>query len=127
MAQSRGAFYVGIGVFVAIFLGLVGSTLSNFARAQDLGRRMEELRLEQVALQVERAKLEADHLFFQTEEFHELVLKGQGRRLPGETMIILPERVEVELEAPTSEVRVSEDRSISANWSSWLDFFFAGD
>jgi len=124
VGQSRGAFYAGIVVFVAIFLGLVGSTLSNFTRAQELGRRMDELRAEQLALQIERAQLEADSLFFQTDEFRELVLKGQGRRLPDETMIILPERVEAELEAPTDEVRVSEEMSVGANWVAWFTFFF---
>jgi hypothetical protein len=127
VGKSRGVFYIGMAVFTAVFLGLVASALSNFAKAQELEKRMEELKTEQVALSVERAKLEADGLFFATDEYRELVLKRQGKKLPDETMIILPERVETVVEAPKDEVRESEKTSAAANRKAWLDFFFVRD
>jgi len=123
VGQSRGAFYASMVVFTAVFLGLTGSALANFTKQQDLARRMEELEREKLALEVERAQLEAEGLFFATDEYRELVLKRQGRKLPEETMMILPERVEAVLEAPTDEVRESENTSVRANWQAWLDFF----
>ena len=124
IGRSRGAFYAGMAVFVAVFLGLTASALSNFTKSQELEKRMEELRVQQVLLQTERAQLEADGLYFATDEYRELVLKRQGRKLPEETMLILPERTEVILETPTDEVRESENTSVKANLRAWLDFFF---
>ena len=120
-------FYIGMAAFAAVFLGLVASALSNFAKAQELEKRMEELRLEQLELEISRAQLEADGLFFATDEYRELVLKRQGRKLPDETMLIIPERVETVVAAPTDEVRESENTSLTANWQAWLDFFFRRD
>ena len=127
VGRSRGVFYIGMAAFAAVFLGLVASALSNFAKAQELEKRMEELRLEQLELEISRAQLEADGLFFATDEYRELVLKRQGRKLPDETMLIIPERVETVVAAPTDEVRESENTSLTANWQAWLDFFFRRD
>ncbi|MDR0979951.1 MAG: hypothetical protein LBM12_02245 [Candidatus Nomurabacteria bacterium] len=124
VAQSRGAFYGGAAVFGLVFLGLIGSVLTNFSKSQELEGRLADLRAEQAALQVERAELEADGLFYATDEYRELVLKSQGRKLPDETMLILPEREEVALAAPTTEVRESEKTSVAANWRAWLGLFF---
>lgn len=125
IGRSRGAFYMGMGVFALVFLGLTASALSNFAKAQELEKRMEELRVQEIALQIEKAQLESDGLYYTTDEYRELVLKRQGRKLPDETMVILPERAEVITEAPSDEVRESENTSAGANLRAWLDFFFA--
>ncbi len=98
---------------------VVGSYLNAFIRNAHIVKMANMAQLVNVIAPVFTSP---EGLFYQTDEYRELVLKSQGRKLPQETMVVLPERVESEAVAPEDEKR-EEKPTIVENIGSWVDFF----
>ena len=103
---------------IVFVYGAIGLMNRNWTLQQRLqARYVEKSKLE---LEVEMLKLE--QAYIQSEEYQELMARTkQDLKLPGETMVILPENSEDALNRYKVEPAESSYRS---NFDQWLDFLF---
>lgn len=100
--------------------GAISSMTRNWALEEKLkSRQLESAKLE---LEVETLKLERQ--YYETEEYQELMARTKlGKKLAGETMVILPENSEA---AKTKYIQKDTEKSeYRSNFSEWLDFLFS--
>ncbi len=112
------------GVFCLIWTwGSVSSMTRNWSLAQALmNRQREKARLE---LEVETLELENE--YYLSEEYQELVArKYQGKTLPGESMVYLPDNTDA---AKNKHIATPDDETSSvasemSNFQQWIAFLF---
>ena len=100
--------------------GAISSMTRNWALEEKLkSRQLETAKLE---LEVETLKLEKQ--YNETEEYQELMARAKlGKKLKGETVVILPENSEA---AKTKYIQKDTEKSeYRSNFSQWLDFLFS--
>ncbi len=100
--------------------GAISSMTRNWALEEKLkSRQLEAAKLE---LEVQTLKLEKQ--YFETEEYQELMARAKlGKKLAGETVVILPENSEA---AKTKYIQKDNEQSeYRSNFSQWLDFLFS--
>ena len=100
--------------------GAISSMTRNWALEEKLkSRQLETAKLE---LEVETLKLEKQ--YYETEEYQELMARAKlGKKLKGETVVILPENSEA---AKTKYIQKDTEKSeYRSNFSQWLDFLFS--
>lgn len=102
--------------------GSISSMTRNWSLAQTLMNRQREKAL----LELEVETLELENEYYLSDEYQELAArKYQGRMLPGETMVYLPESVD---EQPIDEAEVISEEYVTvdkmSNFEQWLAFLF---
>ena len=103
-------------------IGSISSLSRNWSLQQEINERQTEL--EYLKLQVESIELENE--YFASEEYQELTARRlQSKKLPGETMVFLPENSEAarkkHLEATKEQKNIMYEKS---NFEQWLSFLF---
>lgn len=101
--------------------GSISSMTRNWSLAQELMNRQREKAL----LELEVETLELENEYYLSEEYQELAArKYQGKMLPGETMVYLPEdsnKTNRDTEIAVEEVITTDTMS---NLEQWLAFLF---
>lgn len=109
-------------LFIVLLLASVGSIAKNWELQQQMNAKQAEMEL--LELEVNKTKLE--NQYFASDEYQELeARKLLGKKLPGETMIDLPNNSEI---AKNKHPKLSLDERIEArklsNFEQWLEFLF---
>ena len=103
--------------------GAINSMTRNWELAQDLMNRQREKAL----LELEVETLELENAYYLSEEYQELAArKYQGKMLPGETMVYLPENSEkAKTKHLDTDYQSSEDSFTNmSNFEQWMKFLF---
>lgn len=103
--------------------GSIDSMTRNWSLAQELMNRQREKAL----LELEVETLELENEYYESTEYKELAArKYQGKMLPGETMIYLPDNSEAAINK--HKISTEEDVTIAtatmSNLEQWLAFLF---
>lgn len=103
--------------------GSIDSMTRNWSLAQELMNRQREKAL----LELEVETLELENEYYESTEYKELAArKYQGKMLPGETMIYLPDNSEAAINK--HKTSTEEDTTIAtatmSNLEQWLAFLF---
>jgi len=101
--------------------GSISSMTRNWSLAQELMNRQREKAL----LELEVETLELENEYYLSDEYQELAArKYQGKMLPGETMVYLPESSKVDEPATpeTSTENIATDTM--SNFGQWIAFLF---
>lgn len=103
--------------------GSIDSMTRNWSLAQELMNRQREKAL----LELEVETLELENEYYESTEYKELAArKYQGKMLPGETMIYLPDNSEAAINK--HKTSTEEDATIAtatmSNLEQWLAFLF---
>ena len=97
----------------------------TMSRNWELERKLESRQLYLAKLQLVIANLELEQEYFRTVEYQELMARAkQGKMLPGETMVVLPENSK-EAREKYARAEVVEVRERS-NFEVWMGFLFRG-
>ena len=101
------------------------SAVSTMTRNWELEQKLEARQLYAQKLTLEIANMELEQEYYRTEEYQELMARSkQGKMLPGETMMVLPENSRMAREKyAQNEIAVVEEMS---NFETWLGFLFPG-
>ncbi len=103
--------------------GAINSMTRNWELAQDLMNRQREKAL----LELEVETLELENTYYLSEEYQEIAArKYQGKMLPGETMVYLPENSETAKtkHLPTTTENSGDALSDMSNFEQWMKFLF---
>jgi len=103
--------------------GSISSMSRNWSLAQELMNRQREKAL----LELEVETLELENEYYLSEEYQELAARRyQGKMLPGETMIYLPENSEhAKTKHHTTDSTITEiAENKSSNFQQWMRFLF---
>ena len=102
--------------------GSISSMSRNWSLAQELMNRQRERTL----LQLEVETLELENEYYLSEEYQELsARKYQGKKLPGETMVYLPENsVAAKEKHQTITTETVADFEEMSNFQQWMAFLF---
>lgn len=102
--------------------GSISSMTRNWGLAQELMNRQREKAL----LELEVETLELENEYYHSEEYQELAArKYQGKMLPGETMVYLPD--DPDAVQPTDNSTIAVDTlpvDPMSNFEQWLAFLF---
>lgn len=114
--------FVAAVVCLAWTCGSVSSMSRNWTLAQNLASEEREKAL----LELEVETLELENQYYLSDEYQELAArKYQNKKLPGETMIYLPENSEAaKTKHSASSNGVSASTSTMSNVEQWLKFLF---
>lgn len=121
---ERVVLVVAAGCCLAWTWGSIDAMSRNWTLAQELMERQRE----KAVLELEVETLELENEYYKSHEYQELAArKYQGKMLPGETMIYLPDNSET---ARTKHKTASDDSAASniaatmSNLEQWLAFLF---
>lgn len=119
---ERIVFIVAVVCCLAWTWGSIDSMSRNWSLAQELMERQREKAL----LELEVETLELENEYYRSTEYKELAArKYQGKMLPGETMIYLPDN---SVAARTKHSAEEEDADIATltmgNFEQWMAFLF---
>ena len=109
-------------LFTVLLIASVGSIAKNWELQQQMNAKQTEMEL--LKLDVNKTKLE--NQYFASDEYQELEARRLlGKKLPGETMIDLPDNSEI---AKNKHPKLTLDEKIEArklsNFEQWLEFLF---
>ena len=109
-------------LFTVLLIASVGSIAKNWELQQQMNAKQTEMEL--LKLDVNKTKLE--NQYFASDEYQELEARRLlGKKLPGETMIDLPNNSEI---AKNKHKKLTLDERIEArklsNFEQWLEFLF---
>ena len=109
-------------LFTVLLIASVGSIAKNWELQQQMNAKQTEMEL--LKLDVNKTKLE--NQYFASDEYQELEARRLlGKKLPGETMIDLPNNSEI---AKNKHPKLTLDERIEArklsNFEQWLEFLF---
>jgi|GEM_PF-205309 len=109
-------------LFTVLLIASVGSIAKNWELQQQMNAKQTEMEL--LKLDVNKTKLE--NQYFASDEYQELEARRLlGKKLPGETMIDLPNNSEI---AKSKHPKLTLDERIEArklsNFEQWLEFLF---
>lgn len=103
--------------------GSISSVTRNWSLAQDLLARQREKAL----LELEVETLELENEYYLSNEYQELAArKYQGKKLPGETMIYLPENSDFAKNKHSANAITDTEISLpeKSNFAQWMSFLF---
>lgn len=104
--------------------GAISSMSRNWSLAQELANRERNKAL----LELEVETLELENVYYLSEEYQELAArKYQGKMLPGETMIYLPDntiQAKVKHQGQNPEVATANINEAMSNFQQWMAFLF---
>lgn len=103
--------------------GSISSMSRNWSLAQELASRQREKAL----LELEVETLELENEYYLSNEYQELAArKYQGKKLPGETMVVLPDNSEAARNKHTNSTASGQGNSVDemSNPEQWLMFLF---
>ena len=110
-----------VAIFICFYWawGAINSTTRNW----NLEEKLKGKQLEAIKTKIEVDKYRLEQQYFNTDEYKELVARMKlGKKLEGETMVILPENTEA---ARTKYLKnETEESEYRSNFSQWLDFLF---
>ncbi len=98
--------------------------ISSMSRNWALEEKLKSRQLESAKLELEVQTLKLEKQYYETEEYKELMARAKlGKKLAGETVVILPENSEA---AKTKYIQKDSEKSeYRSNFSQWLDFLFS--
>lgn len=119
---ERLVFVIAVTCCLVWTWGSIDSMSRNWSLAQELMERQREKAL----LELEVETLELENEYYSSLEYQELAArKYQGKMLPGETMVYLPDNSEL---ARNKHKTKTEDENISTitmgNFEQWMAFLF---
>ena len=103
--------------------GSISSMSRNWSLAQELASRQREKAL----LELEVDTLELENEYYLSAEYQELAArKYQGKKLPGETMVVLPDNSEAALNKHSDTSTTEQENPIGemSNFEQWMLFLF---
>ena len=104
--------------------GAISSMSRNWALAEELANRERSKAL----LELEVETLELENAYYLSDEYQELAArKYQGKMLPGETMIFLPDNsasAKSKHSADVSEYSLAHVSNEKSNFEQWMTFLF---
>ena len=103
--------------------GSISSMTRNWSLAQEVASRQREKAL----LELEVETLELENEYYLSNEYQELAArKYQGKKLPGETMIYLPENSEAakNKHKNSESTDAAPDAAEASNLEQWITFLF---
>lgn len=107
---------------IILFLGLylIANLIGNAWRLFSAGGRVDQVRFETEALEVEVETLKTQRDFFASQEFVEQQARNElGLARPGETVVILPDTL-----PPVYDFAEEEKKAEVPVWRQWLQLFF---
>ena len=115
-------------IFAAIVLCLLWTwgTISSLSRNWALAKEMINREREQALLELEVETLELENSYYESAEYQELAArKYHNKKLPGETVISLPENSEIAKTKHTADVVASSPKvKEMSNFEQWMAFLF---
>lgn len=106
----------------------VGVLQQNFVLQQQIAQLEQEISIQEL----ENRNLELRNEYYNTDQYLELQARRQfGLAAPGETVLLVPERVALENSAPplerAAQATTEQERSFyQENIDAWFDFLFRG-
>ena len=109
-------------VFIALFALLSISSVSSMSRNWQQQKQIEERQIVLAKLKAEVTALEQEKIYHQSLEYQDLLAREkQNKKLPGETMLILPKNSESTKNKYAETV--AEATPKPSNLQQWIDFF----
>ena len=115
-----------IALAVAIFFCLIWTyqSITSMTRNWELAERLRTEKKALELLELETATMELENAYYETTEYQELAARRLiNKKLPGETLIYLPENSVAAKFKHQSVAEVSAEKSYS-NFEKWLQFLF---
>jgi cell division protein FtsB len=116
-------------VFALIAFSLSWSTVKVIQRNYDLQQQVRGLEDEVSLLELENSNLKLNIEYYKTDAFLELEARAKFNKADrGESVVLLPKDINPEIAVEEDLTKVTplpEERGITANFNSWLDFLTA--
>lgn len=100
-------------------------SISSMTRNWDLAQTLMSRQREKALLELEVETLELENEYYLSDEYQELAArKYQGKLLPGETMVYLPESSDPAQSSDPEEEAAPIATDMMSNFEQWLAFLF---
>lgn len=100
-------------------------SISSMTRNWDLAQTLMSRQREKALLELEVETLELENEYYLSDEYQELAArKYQGKLLPGETMVYLPESSNLAQPSDSEEETTPIATDMMSNFEQWLAFLF---
>ena len=111
-------------LFIFFSLGLIINLSKDIWRLIQAGKRIDQAKQKLSQLQQENQQLREKYQYQQKDSFVEAEIRDKLQMAkPGETVIILPEKLSQALKGQPEKVSLREKNQQLANWQKWLRLF----
>lgn len=107
-------------IFSFVLIANLIRSINRLKSAEQRVTKVEERR-EKVSRENEQLKQKKE--YYQSDQFLEEQIRNKLQMAkPGETVLILPEEIQIGIEA-TQEAQITEEKQIKPTWLKWLELF----
>ena len=115
-----------IGAVIIVYLLVI--LAQTVKRNYDMNRQVHELNGQIELLKEQKDQLAYNIQYYKTDSFREREAREKlGLQLPGESVIIIPQKSPQATTSPKTEAKVKVETSSKSNVQQWLDFLSGGN